>query len=181
MLTECHVLEDENAQQPRGRHVYDFGYVRFVPPTFSQLRSDLVNVLVDPFWHFGMSKYRSGDEEEEDDELRDFSGEPELDPDLTDKRFEQGESSSGQRRSGEDRVDRCVPGGGAECDLPEDRMPVMRLDREKTEKMPRERHLVMETNLKEMVKRGEVQKLLEIEVDRLFRVEKCLGTSDIKK
>ncbi|KAL7232578.1 hypothetical protein ACSBR2_010565 [Camellia fascicularis] len=53
--------------------------------------------------------------------LGDFSGEPELDPDLTDKRFEQGESSSGQRRSGEDRVDRCVPGGRAECDPPEDR------------------------------------------------------------
>ncbi|KAL7219817.1 hypothetical protein ACSBR2_012809 [Camellia fascicularis] len=146
----------------------------------------------DPIWsmysstHFGisdlgMSTYRSGDEEEEDDELRDFSGEPELDPDLTDKRFEQGESLTGQRRSDEDRVDRCLPGGGAECDLPEDRTPEMRLDKEKTEKMPRERHLVMETNLKEMVKRGEVQKLLEIEVDRLFRVEKCLGTSDIKK
>ncbi|KAI8014461.1 Ubiquitin carboxyl-terminal hydrolase 8 [Camellia lanceoleosa] len=105
-----------------------------------------------------MSKYCSGDEEEEDDELRDFSGEPELDPDLTDKRFEQGESSSSQRRSGEDRVDRCVPGGGAECDLPEDRTPEIisvRLDREKTEKMPRQRHLVMETNLKEMVKRSE--------------------------
>ncbi|KAL7190477.1 hypothetical protein ACSBR2_022707 [Camellia fascicularis] len=57
----------------------------------------------------------------------------------------------------------------------------LRLDREKTEKMPRERHLVMETNLKEMVKRGEVQKLLQIEVDRFFRVEKCLGTSYIKK
>ncbi|THF96809.1 hypothetical protein TEA_025753 [Camellia sinensis var. sinensis] len=42
---------------------------------------------------------------------------------LTDKRFEQGESSSGQRCSDEDRVDRCVPGGGAECDLPEDRTP----------------------------------------------------------
>ncbi|KAL7256898.1 hypothetical protein ACSBR1_010769 [Camellia fascicularis] len=44
----------------------------------------------------------------------------------------------------------------------------LRLDREKTEKMLRERHFVMETNLKEMVKRCEVQKLLEIEVDRLF-------------
>ncbi|CAL5422888.1 unnamed protein product [Camellia sinensis] len=57
----------------------------------------------------------------------------------------------------------------------------LRLEREKTEKMLRQRDLVMETNLKEMVNRGEVQKLLEIEVDRLFRLKElkssCMNIS----
>ncbi|KAI7997864.1 hypothetical protein LOK49_LG10G02437 [Camellia lanceoleosa] len=60
----------------------------------------------------------------------------------------------------------------------------LRLDREKTEKMLRQRDLVMETNLKEMVNRGEVQKLLEIEVDRLFRLKElkssCMRISPLR-
>ncbi|KAF5941071.1 hypothetical protein HYC85_022238 [Camellia sinensis] len=60
----------------------------------------------------------------------------------------------------------------------------LRLDREKTEKMLRQRDSVMETNLKEMVNRGEVQKLLEIEVDRLFRLKElkssCMRISPLR-
>ncbi|THG01714.1 hypothetical protein TEA_023502 [Camellia sinensis var. sinensis] len=57
----------------------------------------------------------------------------------------------------------------------------LRLDREKTEKMLRQRDLVMETNLKEMVNRGEVQKLLEIEVDRLFRLKELKSSCMVRK
>ncbi|THG00465.1 hypothetical protein TEA_006895 [Camellia sinensis var. sinensis] len=57
----------------------------------------------------------------------------------------------------------------------------LRLDREKTEKMPRERHLVMEANLKEMVKRGEVHKLLEIEADRLFWLKELKSSYMVRK
>ncbi|GMP25766.1 hypothetical protein CsSME_00002466 [Camellia sinensis var. sinensis] len=67
------------------------------------------------------------------------------------------------------------------CLLHSQKIERLRLDREKTEKMLRERHLVMETNLKEMVKRGEVQKLLEIEVDRLFRLKELKSSCMVRK
>lgn len=47
----------------------------------------------------------------------------------------------------------------------------LRLDREKTEKMLRERDLVLESQMKEIERRGEVQKTLEIEVDKLYRLK----------
>ncbi|XP_058186273.1 high mobility group B protein 6-like [Rhododendron vialii] len=47
----------------------------------------------------------------------------------------------------------------------------MRLDKEETEKMLRERDLAMEAGMKELVERGEIQKMLKIEVDRLFRLK----------
>nr|GEU48155.1 hypothetical protein [Tanacetum cinerariifolium] len=46
----------------------------------------------------------------------------------------------------------------------------LRADKEKTEKMLKERGLMMEMKMKELVQRGEVQKELEIEVDRLYRL-----------
>ncbi|GAB2300781.1 hypothetical protein Dimus_037738 [Dionaea muscipula] len=47
----------------------------------------------------------------------------------------------------------------------------LRIDRERTEGMLRERDLVMDSQLKEVKRRGEVQKELEIEVDRLYRLK----------
>lgn len=46
-----------------------------------------------------------------------------------------------------------------------------RIDREKNERLLRERGLMMDLQLKEMINRGEVQKQLEIEVDRLYRLK----------
>ncbi|KAI8559529.1 hypothetical protein RHMOL_Rhmol04G0180600 [Rhododendron molle] len=56
----------------------------------------------------------------------------------------------------------------------------MRLDKEETEKMLRERDLAMEAGMKELVQRGEIQKMLEIEVDRLFRLKE-LKSSCMRK
>ncbi|XVE84322.1 hypothetical protein DITRI_Ditri17bG0003300 [Diplodiscus trichospermus] len=47
----------------------------------------------------------------------------------------------------------------------------MRLDKEKTEKMLKERDAVLHLQMKEMEERGEIQRQLEIEVDRLFRLK----------
>ncbi|GKC28332.1 hypothetical protein Tco_1035626, partial [Tanacetum coccineum] len=46
----------------------------------------------------------------------------------------------------------------------------LRADKEKTEKMLKERGIMMEMKMKELEQRGEVQKELEIEVDRLYRL-----------
>ncbi|KAA8517633.1 hypothetical protein F0562_015107 [Nyssa sinensis] len=60
----------------------------------------------------------------------------------------------------------------------------LRLDKEKTEKMLQERDLVLEMNLKDVQKRGEAQKELEIEVDRLYRLKElrssCMRISRIR-
>uniref|UniRef100_A0A5B7BNP4 High mobility group B protein 6 n=1 Tax=Davidia involucrata TaxID=16924 RepID=A0A5B7BNP4_DAVIN len=60
----------------------------------------------------------------------------------------------------------------------------LRLDKEKTEKMLQERDLVLEMNMKELEKRGEAQKQLEIEVDRLYRLKElrssCMRISSIR-
>ncbi|KAH7844394.1 hypothetical protein Vadar_027477 [Vaccinium darrowii] len=56
----------------------------------------------------------------------------------------------------------------------------MKLDKEETEKMLRDRDLALEMSMKELVERGEIQKILEIEVDRLFRLKElkssCMRT-----
>ncbi|KAI8534596.1 hypothetical protein RHMOL_Rhmol10G0102600 [Rhododendron molle] len=52
----------------------------------------------------------------------------------------------------------------------------MRLDKEETEKMLRERDLAMEAGMKELVERGDIQKMLEIEVDRLFQLKELKNT-----
>lgn len=41
----------------------------------------------------------------------------------------------------------------------------------KTEKVLRERWMMLDLEMKEMVKRGEIQKQLELEVDRLYRLK----------
>ncbi|KAI3829516.1 hypothetical protein L1987_03641 [Smallanthus sonchifolius] len=48
------------------------------------------------------------------------------------------------------------------------KMERLRADKERTEKMLREREIMME--MKELDRRGEIQKVLEIEVDRLYRL-----------
>lgn len=47
----------------------------------------------------------------------------------------------------------------------------LRIDKEKTDKMLRERSLALEREMKEIIDRGVLQKQLEIEVDRLFRLK----------
>lgn len=53
----------------------------------------------------------------------------------------------------------------------------LRLDRERTEKMLKEREMVMDLQMKELEQRGEVQKRLEIEVDRLYRLKELQSYS----
>ncbi|KAK2981847.1 hypothetical protein RJ640_010364 [Escallonia rubra] len=52
-----------------------------------------------------------------------------------------------------------------------EKMERLRRDREKTEEMLRQRHVMLNLHIKELEKRGEVQKVLEIEVDRLYRLK----------
>ncbi|XVF37388.1 hypothetical protein REPUB_Repub20aG0003900 [Reevesia pubescens] len=47
----------------------------------------------------------------------------------------------------------------------------LRLDKEKTEKMLKERDVMLHLQMKEIEDRGKIQKQLEIEVDRLFRLK----------
>lgn len=47
----------------------------------------------------------------------------------------------------------------------------VRTDKEKTDEMLRERAVMLDSQLKEMIDRGMLQKQLEIEVDRLFRLK----------
>ncbi|KAG4937005.1 hypothetical protein AAZX31_18G194100 [Glycine max] len=60
----------------------------------------------------------------------------------------------------------------------------MRADKEKTEKMLNEKHAILDAKMKEMEERGEIQKNLEIEVDRLFRLKelkyRCMRVSPMR-
>ncbi|XWS35426.1 hypothetical protein CRYUN_Cryun21dG0125000 [Craigia yunnanensis] len=60
----------------------------------------------------------------------------------------------------------------------------LRLDKEKTEKMLKERDSVLHLQMKEIEDRGQIQNHLEIEVDRLFRLKElksyCMRISPIK-
>ncbi|KAK0585742.1 hypothetical protein LWI29_033388 [Acer saccharum] len=64
------------------------------------------------------------------------------------------------------------------------KMERLRLDRERTEKMLEDRAAAMETHLKEIQQRGEIQKTFELEVDRLYRLNQlksyCLRISTIR-
>lgn len=55
----------------------------------------------------------------------------------------------------------------------------LRLDRERTEKMLKEREMVMDLQMKELEQRGEVQKRLEIQVDILYRLKELQSYSMI--
>ncbi|KAK4418827.1 hypothetical protein Salat_2295500 [Sesamum alatum] len=61
----------------------------------------------------------------------------------------------------------------------------LRIDKEKTEKMLRERGLMLDLQMKEIIDRGEAQKHLEIEVDRLYRLKEiklaaCMRISPLR-
>ncbi|TKY65662.1 high mobility group B protein 6 [Spatholobus suberectus] len=60
----------------------------------------------------------------------------------------------------------------------------MRTDKERTEKTLNEKHAVLDAKMKEMEQRGEIQKNLEIEVDRLFRLKelkcRCMRVSPMR-
>ncbi|CAN1303235.1 hypothetical protein LINPERPRIM_LOCUS25772 [Linum perenne] len=51
------------------------------------------------------------------------------------------------------------------------RMERLRLEREKTEKMLKEREMLLDLRMKELQLRGEAQMMLELEVDRLYRLK----------
>uniref|UniRef100_A0A7N2M310 Uncharacterized protein n=1 Tax=Quercus lobata TaxID=97700 RepID=A0A7N2M310_QUELO len=57
------------------------------------------------------------------------------------------------------------------------KMERLRSDRERTEKMLRERDLLLEMKMKEVEERGEIQKSLEIELDRLYRLKQLQSQS----
>ncbi|KAK9986314.1 hypothetical protein SO802_031265 [Lithocarpus litseifolius] len=57
------------------------------------------------------------------------------------------------------------------------KMERLRWDRERTEKMLRERDLMLEMKMKEVEERGEIQKSLEIELDRLYRLKQLQSQS----
>ncbi|KAK8548222.1 hypothetical protein V6N12_061140 [Hibiscus sabdariffa] len=64
------------------------------------------------------------------------------------------------------------------------KMERLRLDKEKTEKILKERDAVLHLQLKEMEERGQIQTHLEIQVDRLFRLKElksyCMRISPLK-
>ncbi|KAE8673912.1 putative Transcript elongation factor IIS [Hibiscus syriacus] len=64
------------------------------------------------------------------------------------------------------------------------RMERLRSDKEKTEKMLRERNAALDSQMKDLEERGRFQKQLEMEVDRLFRLKElksyCTRISPIK-
>ncbi|KAK7394950.1 hypothetical protein VNO78_15491 [Psophocarpus tetragonolobus] len=60
----------------------------------------------------------------------------------------------------------------------------MKEEKERTEKMLNEKHEMLDAKMKEMEERGEIQKNLEIEVDRLFRLKelkyRCMRVSPMR-
>ncbi|GMH30113.1 hypothetical protein Nepgr_031956 [Nepenthes gracilis] len=60
----------------------------------------------------------------------------------------------------------------------------LRVDRERTERLLKERDLVLDLQMNELKQRGQIQKELEIEVDRLYRLKQiqvaCMRTSPIR-
>ena len=60
------------------------------------------------------------------------------------------------------------------------KMERLRLDGERTEKMLRERDLVLELRMKELLQRSQEQRDLEMEVDRLFRLKELRSYCMVK-
>lgn len=56
----------------------------------------------------------------------------------------------------------------------------LRLEKEKTEKLLKERDLMLEMQVNEMEKRGQVQRMLEIEVDRLYRLNQLRSSCMVR-
>ncbi|CAJ1812165.1 unnamed protein product [Sphenostylis stenocarpa] len=60
----------------------------------------------------------------------------------------------------------------------------LKADKDRTEKMLNEKYAILDAKMKEMEERGEIQKNLEIEVDRLFRLKelknRCMRVSPMR-
>ncbi|XP_022760937.1 uncharacterized protein LOC111307191 [Durio zibethinus] len=65
------------------------------------------------------------------------------------------------------------------------KMERLKLDKEKTEKMLKKREATLHLQMKEMEERGQIQKQLEMEVDRLFRLKElksyCMVITKLKQ
>lgn len=62
-----------------------------------------------------------------------------------------------------------------------EKMERLRADKEKTEKMLKQREVMMEMKMKELDQRGEIQKMLEIEVDRLYRLNELKSLCNVSE
>lgn len=60
---------------------------------------------------------------------------------------------------------------GEELNAMKKKLERLRTDKEKTEKMLKEREVMLDAKMKEMEEKSEIQKNLEIQVDRLFRLK----------
>ncbi|KAL2330515.1 hypothetical protein Fmac_018096 [Flemingia macrophylla] len=73
---------------------------------------------------------------------------------------------------------------GEELSTIKKKLERMRADKERTEKTLDEKHAVLDVKMKEMEQRGEIQKNLEIQVDRLFRLKelkcRCMRVSPMR-
>ncbi|CAK8542121.1 unnamed protein product [Lathyrus sativus] len=73
---------------------------------------------------------------------------------------------------------------GEELSAMKKKLERLRTDKEKTEKMLKEREALLEAKVKEMEDKSEIQKNLEIQVDRLFRLKelkyRCMRVSPIR-
>ncbi|CAI8612951.1 unnamed protein product [Vicia faba] len=73
---------------------------------------------------------------------------------------------------------------GEELSAMKKKLERLRTDKEKTEKMLKEREALFDAKMKEMEEKSEIQKNLEIQVDRLFRLKelkyRCMRVSPIR-
>ncbi|XP_058741880.1 uncharacterized protein LOC131614288 [Vicia villosa] len=73
---------------------------------------------------------------------------------------------------------------GEELSAMKKKLERLRTDKEKTEKMLKEREALLDAKMKEMKEKSEIQKNLEIQVDRLFRLKelkyRCMRVSPIR-
>ncbi|CAA0836191.1 Unknown protein [Striga hermonthica] len=79
----------------------------------------------------------------------------------------------------------CIDGSLAdELSAIRERLDRLRIDREKNERLLRERGLMLDLHLQDILNRGQAQKQLEIEVDRLYRLKEirvaCTRISQVR-
>lgn len=60
-----------------------------------------------------------------------------------------------------------------------EKMERLKADRERTEEILKAREVTMEMKMKEIEERGEIQKVLEIEVDRLYRLNELRSVCNV--
>ncbi|XP_047323688.1 high mobility group B protein 6-like [Impatiens glandulifera] len=81
-------------------------------------------------------------------------------------------------------VESIDPSLGEELSAIKQKLERIKLEKEKTEKILKERDSLLDMKMKELQNRGEMQKMLEIEVDRLFRLKElqisCMRISPIR-